>query len=164
MTKIILNEYHCIHGVTIYSICINSNGIVLFVYKIEKISMSLYTHRYFMNDTKKQITNMTSFESSTEYNYGQFVVLSENNEIVNYSKYGQAIYYAQDLPTTPMKTRVHNSKLRISENESIPKYPQYNDEHSKVKTHIITLLYGLLSVILFLVMFASFYILFFNKM
>ena len=143
--------------------CINITYIVLFVYKIEKISMSLYTHRYFMNDRKKQITNMTTFESSTEYSYGQFVVLSENNEIIRYSREGQAIYYTKDLPTTPEKQKNNNSKLRMNENEPIPKYLQYNNVYLKVNTHRLEMLYGLLTVIFFLIMLTSFYILFFDK-
>ena len=125
--------------------------------------MSLYTHRYFMNDRKKQITNMTTFESSTEYNYGQFVILSEYNEIVRYSRDGQAVYCTQDPPTTPVKQKINNSKLRMNENESIPKYLQYNNVYSKVNTHRVELLYGLLTIIFFLVMLISFYILFFDE-
>lgn len=125
--------------------------------------MSLYTRRYFMNDRKKHITNMMTFEESTEYNYGQFVVINENNEIVRYSRDGQAIYCKQDLPTTPVKQKINNSKLRMNENESIPKYLQYNNVYSKVNTHRLELLYGLLTIIFFLVMLTSLYILFFDK-
>lgn len=124
--------------------------------------MSLYTRRYFMNDRKKHI-NMMTFEESTEYNYGQFVVINENNEIVRYSRDGQAIYCKQDLPTTPVKQKINNSKLRMNENESIPKYLQYNNVYSKVNTHRLELLYGLLTIIFFLVMLTSLYILFFDK-
>ena len=115
-----------------------------------------------MNDKNKQITNMTTFESSTEYNYGQFVMLSEHNEIMRYSRNGNAIYYTQDPPASPVKQKINNSKLRMNENESIPKYPQCNNMYSKVNTHTVELLYGVLAVIFFLIIFTSFYILFFD--
>ena len=89
-------------------------------------------------------------------------MLSEHNEIMRYSKNGNAIYYTQDPPASPVKQKINRSEIGINDNEYIPKYPRYNNVYSKVNTHTLELLYGVLAVIFFLIIFISFYILFFD--
>lgn len=116
-----------------------------------------------MNDNIKQTNNMSTFESSTGYNYGQFVVLSDTNEIMRYSRNGYAIYRTEDPPISPVKQKIISLEPRISDHESIPKYPQYHNAYSKIKRYSIELLYGTLAVLVLLITFTSFYILLVDK-
>lgn len=116
-----------------------------------------------MNDKTEQTKNMTSIEYNTEYDYGHFVTLSEQNEIICYSRNGNAIYYADEQPTTPVKQKRNMQQPEKTNYKTIPKYNQYSTSHYQVNQYAIEVLHGVLGVLLFLVIFASFYILLFDK-
>lgn len=116
-----------------------------------------------MNDKTKQTKNMTSIEYNSGYDYGHFVTLSEQNEIICYSRNGNAIYYADEQPTTPVKQKRNMQQLEKTNYKTIPKYNQYFTTNSQTSQYAIVLLYWILGVLLFLIILASFYILFFDK-
>lgn len=115
-----------------------------------------------MNNKTKQITNMTSFEYNTGYNYGHFVTLSDQNEIICYSRNGNAIYYAEEHPITPIKQKRNMQQPPTTDYEVISKYNQYSTSHYQGNQYAIEVLHGVLGVLLFIITITSFYILFFD--
>lgn len=90
--------------------------------------------------TKHQVNPM-----SDNY-YGQFVTFNDSNEIRCYSRNGKPIYYAENPPVSPDKNKLSNVI------DSTP-YKSYST---------FGILYGILASCVFLVIFISLYVLFFE--
>jgi len=111
----------------------------------------------------KQTNTITTFNSNYENPYGQFIALSDQNEIMCYSRNGTAIYYAEDPPVSPMKNKQLNPNRIHVEKLSIPRYQNYVDMKPKISQTTFGLMYGLLITIFFLIVFSSIYIILFDK-
>ena len=110
-----------------------------------------------MEHNAKQQNNPT-----TENNYGQFVAFNDNNEIMCYSRNGKPIYYAENPPASPVKNKLSNpNRINIEEN-SIPKYKNMIDTNPHKSHSIFGILYGIIATCVFLVIFMSIYVMFFE--
>ena len=98
----------------------------------------------------------------TDNYYGQFVAFSDNNEIMCYSRNGKPIYYAENPPASPVKHKFPNTEKIHIEDGSIPKYKNVIDANPHKSYSIFGILYGILASCVFLVIFISLYVLFFE--
>lgn len=111
----------------------------------------------------KQTNTTTTFDCSYENPYGQFVALSDQNEIMRYAHNGTAIYCAEDPPASPVKNKRNKTNKRYIDKSSIPKYPFPNiDIKSKRQLVLVEIMYGMLWFTFATIVFISFYILFFQ--
>ena len=111
----------------------------------------------------KQTNTITTFDCNYENSYGQFVALSDQNEIMRYGHNGAAIYCAEDPPASPVKNKRNNSNKGYINKSSISKYPFPNIEiKSKYQQVVVEFMYGMLWSIFAIIVFTSFYILFFQ--
>lgn len=94
--------------------------------------------------------------------YGQFVAFNDNNEIMCYSRNGKPIYYAENPPATPVKHQSPNTEKIHIEDDYLPKYKNVVDTNPHTSYSVFGILYGILASCVFLVMFMSLYILFFE--
>lgn len=106
--------------------------------------------------TKHQVNPM-----SDNY-YGQFVAFNDNNEIMCYSRNGKPIYYAENPPVSPLKNKLSNTEKIYIEEDAIPKYKNVVDTNPRTSYSIFGILYGILASCVFLVIFMSLYVLFFE--
>ena len=114
----------------------------------------------------KHNTNQTSVSHEggpvIENYYGQFVAFSDNNEIMCYSRNGKPIYYTENPPASPVKHKHPNTEKNHIEDDYIPKYRNVIDTSQTKSYSIFGILYGILASCVFLVIFISIYVLFFE--
>lgn len=110
-----------------------------------------------MEHNAKQQNNPT-----IENYYGQFVAFSDNNEIMCYSRNGKPIYYAENPPASPVKNKLSNPDRIHIEEISIPKYKNMIDTNPHKSHSIFGILYGIIATCVFLVIFLSLYVMFFE--
>ena len=106
--------------------------------------------------TKHQVNPM-----SDNY-YGQFVIFNDSNEIMCYSRNGRPIYYAENTPVSPLKNKLSNTEKIYIEEDSIPKYRNVVYSTPYKSYSIFGILYVILASCVFLVIFMSLYVLFFE--
>lgn len=94
--------------------------------------------------------------------YGQFVAFNDSNEIMCYSRNGKPIYYAENPPASPVKNKLSNTEKIYIEEDSIPKYRNVIDSTLYKSYSIFGILYGILASCVFLIIFMSIYVLFFE--
>jgi hypothetical protein len=83
-------------------------------------------------------------------NYGYFVSLNENNEIMRYSRNGTAIYYKTDPPATPVKNAQYYRQETSSESHIVinlqPKFSE-NTVNIHSRQRVFDLIYAILTII-----------------
>lgn len=115
-----------------------------------------------MEDNTNQTSVSHAGEPVIENYYGQFVAFNDNNELMCYSRNGKPIYYYENPPTTPVKNKLSNQNEVYIENNSIPKYKNVVDITSQNSYSIFRILYGILASCVFIIIFMSMYVLFFE--
>lgn len=108
----------------------------------------------------KQTNTLPTFETKYENSYGQFIALSEENEIVCYSRNGNAIYYNEDPPTTPFKKKQSKHEKVNIHSSDIPRYDNRPDSKLVNREYIIKIMYGTLTVALAIIALTSLYFIF----
>ena len=108
----------------------------------------------------KKIHTVQPFDSKNDTLYGQFIALSEENEIMCYSRNGNAIYYCEDPPTTPYKNKQSNRNKVYIQQSDIPKYIDHIDTKLTTHDYTINIMYGITTIAFLTIMFIALYIMF----
>lgn len=104
-----------------------------------------------MNQTTPILLHQPLVESLQDTSYGQFVTISDNNEIMCYSRAGNAIYYNEDETYHPDRNILTPKKYT-----HVDAVTKHNQVYSISKCMVATL-YGLAGTALFLIIFVSIY-------
>jgi len=104
-----------------------------------------------INQTTPILLHQPLVEPLQDTSYGQFVTISDNNEIMCYSRAGNAIYYSED-------DNYHSDRNILTPNKYtyVDAVTKHNQVYSISKCMVATL-YGLAGTALFLIIFVSIY-------
>ena len=104
-----------------------------------------------INQTTPILLHQPVVEPLQDTSYGQFVTINDNNEIMCYSRAGNAIYYNEDETYRPVRNAPAPKKYTHVDGVS-----KHNQVYSVSKC-IVATLYGLAGTALFLLIFVSIY-------